>query len=241
MLDIAFSPAQADLAQQLQQELAASRRLTNLDKSTLLVLATPQSLQDADVQQAIARAKKADKNIIPLLLEPTQLSDDIALYALDLTGQDLSDKDTVKRIVNHTLHAQITQQKRRTNWLLMGLIGLAALLVFFWAITSLSDGTIAFPVEEYATENAARETMIATLVHPTLDGLQPRTTEDAANFPATVEAASTRDRGFLQGTATQIPLDRQATQAIIIATQTAAAQQSAVPTVEPTAAPSATP
>ncbi|MCA9915857.1 MAG: toll/interleukin-1 receptor domain-containing protein [Anaerolineae bacterium] len=241
MLDIAFGPAQADLAQQLQQALAASRSLTNLDKATLLVLATPQSLQDADVQQAIAKAKKSDKNIIPLLLEPTQLPDDIALHALDLTGQDLTEKNTVKRIVNHTLRAQITQQKRRTNWLLMGLIGLAAFIVFFWAITSLSDGTIAFPVEVYATENAARETMIATLVHPTLEGLQPRTTEDAANFPATVEAASTRDRAFLRGTATQLPLNQQATQAIIIATQTAAAEQSAVPTFEPTAAPSATP
>lgn len=241
MLDIAFSPAQADLAQQLQQELAASRRLTNLDKATLLVLATPQSIQDADVQQAIARAKKANKNIIPLLLEPTQVPDDIALHALDLTGQDITSKDTVKRIVNHTLHAQITKQKRRTNWLFMAIIAFAALVVFFWAITSLSDGTIAFPVEEYATENAARETMIATLVHPTLEGLQPRTTEDAANFPATVEAASTRDRAFLRGTATQIPLDRQATQAIIIATQTAAAEQSVVPTVEPTVAPTATP
>ena len=53
----------------------------------------------------------------------------------------------------------------------------------------------------------------------------------------TVEAASTRDRGFLEATATQLPLDRQATQAIIVATQTAAAEQSAVPAVEPTATP----
>ncbi|MCA9888147.1 MAG: toll/interleukin-1 receptor domain-containing protein [Anaerolineae bacterium] len=237
MLDIAFSPAQSELAQQLQNALASSRRLTALDKATLLVLATPQSLQDGEVQQAINRAKKVGKNIIPLVIEPASVPEDISLHTLDLTDADFSQKNTINRIVNHVLHAQITRQTRQRNWLLLALIGTAAVIVFFWAVTSLTDGTIGFPVDEYATENAARETMIATLVHPTLDGLQPRTTEDAANFPATVEAASTRDRGFLEATATQLPLDRQATQAIIVVTQTAAAEQSAVPAVEPTATP----
>jgi hypothetical protein len=44
-----------------------------------------------------------------------------------------------------------------------------------------------------------------------LNGLQPRSTEDAINFPETVEAASTRDRIFLIETATQLPVNQQAT------------------------------
>jgi hypothetical protein len=79
----------------------------------------------------------------------------------------------------------------------------------------LMGGYIGMPVDEFSTEAAIQEAMIETLTFPTLDPLMPRTTQDAENFPLTVEAANTRNAPLLMMTATALPGHLQATQAAI--------------------------
>ncbi|QPC84465.1 hypothetical protein G4Y79_08840 [Phototrophicus methaneseepsis] len=241
MLNITYAPSQAETAQQLKTDLAAARRLQSLHKDTLIVLVTTEALADKDLLAQVKKADRPNTVIIPLLLEPG-LELPSALNngnALDLTGQNLSNRETVNRLVSHILHSAIGEKTRSRNRLIFGIVGIAVLAVFWWAISGISAGTVGFPVDEYNTEEAANLQMISTFVFPTLDGLRPRTTEEALHFPETVEAASTRDRIFLAGTATQMPIDRQTTAEAIDAaiTGTVSAQTATAPA---TATPAAT-
>ena len=77
--------------------------------------------------------------------------------------------------------------------------------MFLLSLLVLGGGMVGFPQEEYATVDADR---IATRDYY-IDSVLPRSTDDAASFPSTVEAAATALRPFLIATATAIADERQ--------------------------------
>jgi hypothetical protein len=205
MLNIAYAPGDAQLAERLQQDLTQAG--LDVHNPLLLVLVSSDSVRDVSVRQAVASAADQGHVVALLLVQNVALPDAWRGYRRTKLPEDYN-VNTLRVFINR---ADVSPGKRRTNnRLLLGALLLVLLIVGVsaWAIAT---DVVAFPVEEYMTENAAREQMIQELVFPTLDAWQPRTTEDAINFPLTVEAANTRNAPLLMMTATALPRDRQAT------------------------------
>lgn len=225
MLSICYIPQDAALAEQVQSDL--SRNGFHPDHSILIVLVRPDTLTDKGVQKALKDAQKAEQRIAPILLEASLLSETLQKNpALDLSkGYDY------KKLEAFLKRVDLGENVRKANQLVLVWLTGLVLLVFGISIWSLATGVVAPPSDEYATEDAIRYGQIQTLTFPTLDGLMPRTTEDALSFPTTVEAANTRIVPFLMGTATTLPYHAQASQAALAtaidATSTARAEASA--------------
>lgn len=238
MLNITYALNDAKLAETIQKDLSAGG--LRLERPILVVLITPESVADETVQKSIRDALKADHRILPVLIRDAKLPESIAgLKTLDLRGGYKGDK-----LVLAVKRLDLGEDLMKSNQRYLFWLSSAALLVFVIAIGSLATGITGPPTNEYATENALREGQIETLVFPTLDGFMPRTTQDAIGFPLTVEANPTRNRPFLIGTATALPLNRQATQSAletsIVETEAArmtATQQAGEVTAEATEAP----
>lgn len=206
MLTIAFRAADEARAKQLQADI--SRSGLDLHTPMLLVLVTPAALQDADVQQAIANAQQGGKTIlVPVILQTTDLPAALqTASAFDMTG-----RYRPRALVYHLRRLDVGEARVRTNNRFFVYLFVLVMLVFGAGLFGIMSGMVAFPVEEYEAENTQRARMIQELVEPTLNAWQPRTTEDALNFPMTVEAANTRNAPLLILTATALPRNRQAT------------------------------
>jgi hypothetical protein len=89
------------------------------------------------------------------------------------------------------------KQKKRNQRIGAWLAGVA-LLWFIIGIILVGVYGIHAPVEEYNTDN----TIVAATVDNILEQYRPRSTEDALNFDATVQAAPRSSRPLLAATAT---------------------------------------
>jgi len=65
---------------------------------------------------------------------------------------------------------------------------------------ALGGGVIAFPTQEYATIDVE----VTLTIQAYIDELLPRSTQDAVNFPSTLEAAPTRLEPLLREAATAV-------------------------------------
>ncbi len=205
MLNITCASQDLKLAEQMQQDL--TRITFKMDFDYLLVLVSAASQSDETVQQAIETAHKKQQRLVPILLDNTPLPESLN------KNQPLDFRAGYKRgsLIRHLRRLELGEDRLRGNRRIFGAMGLIVGLMFVASVYLIGNGLVAFPQDEYATEQAIEDAMIATLVYPTLEGLLPRSTNDAVNFPATVEAASTRDRAFLRGTATALPMNVNAT------------------------------
>ena len=206
MLQITYSPADAGIAGKMQQDL--SRANFQPEQAVLIVLLSPNSVTDSEVLNAVEHALSQDTLIVLVLLQKCTVPDMLRRYK----HIDLTDGYDSQKFMYRVRRALV---EHRTKWanrrLLIGLL-LIVIFVFSVAVWSISTGIIAFPKDEFATENALQQQMIETYTYPTLNPLMPRTTEDALAFPRTVEAANTRNAPLLRATASALPRDRQATQ-----------------------------
>lgn len=205
MLNIAYAPNDVQLAERLQHDLSSAG--VQLENHMLIVLVTPDSVADQSILQAVQRADEEGQVIVLFLVRQALLPDSWKRYRRFA----LRDNYRVPPMRVFLNRADVSPGKRRRNnrWLAAAAIIIVVMVgISMWAI---AGDIVAFPVEEYMTENAERAEMIQDLVAPTLEAWQPRTTEDAINFPMTVEAANTRNAPLLIMTATALPRDRQAT------------------------------
>lgn len=204
MLNITCASADIKLAEQMQRDL--TRVSFKMEHAYLLVLVSGASKDDAAVQQAIQDAQQQQR-IVPILLDNTPIPDTLTKFPV----VDFRSGYRRGTLVQHLRRLELGEERLKGNRRIFGFMAFIVLIMFTASLLAISGGLVAFPQDEYATEQAQEDAMIATLVYPTLAGLQPRTTDEAANFPATVEAASTRDRAFLRGTATALPANIHAT------------------------------
>ncbi len=204
MLNITYAPNDAATAEKLQQDLsAADLRLLH---HFMIVLVTPDSMGDSGVETAIERAHAEGHRVLSVVLQRTDMLQTLAGHPV----VDLSGGYQAKPVIRALRDADV-DRRRPINRLVLLAAVILVLIMFAVSLYGILSGSVAFPVAEYQTENAERAATIDSMVGPTLDVLVPRTTDEARNFPATVDAVPTYERMFLRGTATQMALDGQAT------------------------------
>jgi hypothetical protein len=233
MLNISYTPKDAKTAEAMQKDLAAAP--LRLEHSILIVLLNSEAIADEELMRAVKTAERDNQVIAPVLLQKVALPENMkGLESLDLSKG--YDKNKLLSFIKSTdLGKEVKSRNRR----LLFYVGGAALLVFVISIASLVSGLVVPPNDEFATENALQDAQIETVIAPELEAAQPRTTEDALAFPATVEAARRQLQPFLIATATALPLNHQASQEAIqtqaVQTYTQIAEQTnAVATPEAT-------
>ena len=199
MIRITYSPEQKSLAEQIRDDLSDTYQLS---APLLIVLVSRQSKSDPHVQAEIEKARADRAHIVPILTEniapPASLEN---RRSLDFSGG--YDRERLLRRL-----AQVTMTPadiRRANRRALTVIASIAALMFGIAVVAIGSGVVAFPVAEYNEEATFQAQWIGGLIGQTLEYVQPRTTEDALNFPATHEAAPTRLYLYIRETATALP------------------------------------
>lgn len=196
MIRITYSTEQRRLAEQIRDDLA-----NKAAPPVLLVLVSSQSNSDPAVQAEIRQARQKRIHIIPILAENAALPELLdGCKALDFAG-GYSRERLWRRLSQATVTpADVRQANRRA----LMVIGSIALLMFGLAIIGLMSGQVAFPVDEYNEEATFQAQWIHGMIGETLTFAQPRSTDDAIHFEATLQAAPTRLLLYIRETATAI-------------------------------------
>ncbi len=199
MIRITYSAEQQRLAEQIRDDLAGAAPPA---QPILLVLVSALSNSDPAVQAEIRQAQQKGIRIIPILAENTALPQLLdGCKALNFTAgyhrrrlwRSLSQAAMTK--------ADVRQSNRRALMVIAGI----ALLMFGLAIVTLMSGLIAFPVDEYNHEATFQAQWIHGMIGETLESVQPRSTQDALHFEATLDIAPTRLFLYIRETATAMP------------------------------------
>ena len=199
MIRITYTREQKPLALQIRDDLTDTYQLS---RPLLIALVSRQSMADPHVQAEINRAQADRLYIVPILTEkiapPAALSNQRPL--------DFSGGYDRAQLLRHLEAATRTPADiRRANRRALAVIGGIALLMFAIALIAIAGGFVAFPVEEYNEEATYQAEWVKGLIRETLEQVQPRSTADALNFPATHEAAPTRLYLYIRETATALP------------------------------------
>lgn len=206
MINIVYDPSDAHTAETIQADL--SQASLRLDNPILLILVTPDAMADSSILDSIRKAKQDKHVLVPVLLRSMAIPD--VLKEERILDQTKGYKKS--KLIQFIKQADIGKEQTASNRRLFFYIAGAAVLMFAISLASIASGVVQFPVDEYATENAIRDAQVNTIVAPQLDAIRPRSTEDALNFDATIEAIENDDLlPFLVGTATAIPQQLQAT------------------------------
>lgn len=200
MISITYSAEDKTLAETIRDDLAQAGYQPA--QPVLLVLVSSASNNDPSVQDEIKRAVNKGMTIVPILAENVSLPEILDAYKpLNLSGG-------YKRAPLLTRLSQSTMTRgdvKKANRLAFTFIGGLAVVMFLAAILGIMGGLVAFPVDEYNEEATFQAEWVNGLIVETLEFVQPRSTQDAQNFPATIEAAPTRLFLYIRGTATALP------------------------------------
>ena len=203
MIRITYSKEQAALAERIRDDLALA---VEASPPLLIVLVSAASNADPVVQDELSSAKAAGERILPILAEKVAQPPDLHT----LPALDFSRGYSRRRLLEHV--ARITTPRaelRRANRRAFAIFALLAALMFGLAIATMVSGIVAFPVAEYNEEATFQAQWIDGLIRETLEAVQPRTTQDAANFAATHEAAPTRLFYYIRETATALAAEQE--------------------------------
>ena len=199
MIRITYAREQKPLALRIRDDLSDTYQLSH---PLLIVLVSRQSKADPHVRAEIEKARAERAHIVPILSEKIALPSSLRNQRpLDFSGG--YDHARLQRRLE-----QVTMTPadiRRANRRALFVIGGIALLMFGIALIAIASGLVAFPVEEYNEEATYQAEWVNGLIRETLEQVQPRTTADALNFPATHEAAPTRLYLYIRETATALP------------------------------------
>lgn len=199
MIHITYAADQKALAERIRDDLSGA---FESPPPLLIVLVSAASNQDPVVVAEIARARQNGAQLLPILTENVALPEALA-YEKSLNFATGYQRDSLLRRL-----AQLTMtntEARQANRRALLVIGAIALVMFGLAIIGMLSGLVAFPVAEYNEEATFQSLWIDGLIRETLEYAQPRSTEDALNFAATLEAAPTRLYNYARGTATALP------------------------------------
>lgn len=200
MIHITYSAGQADLANQIRNDISKSNFQTAYP--LLLVLVSDESNADPSVQEEIQQATLKGIRIIPILTEQTTLPIILDEFKpLNFSG-GYKRQPLMTRLSQSSMTPDDVKQANRRALIVIGGI---AVVMFVIAIFGIMSGMVAFPVKEYNEEATFQAQMIDGLVHETLEYVKPKTTQDALNYEPTLEAVPTRLYYFARGTATALP------------------------------------
>lgn len=208
-LVLTYSPQDANLAGRLEKDLQAANFtvqpvLSGERRDILIALISPAGSVDQSVQNTIIQALDNGQHIIPLLIGPAMLPKLINhLKSLDF-GQGYPLNALLDRIAavsspDAGLPLKVlTPSARRKNSSTAYWLAILAVIWFVIGIVAVGVFGIQMPADEYNNV----DTEVAATINVYVDQNLPRSTEDAINFPATIQAAPTAQRPFLIATAT---------------------------------------
>jgi hypothetical protein len=197
MATITYVPADAALAERLQADLSS----TQAGESNAIFVLSPAALADADIQAALVRAVENHQHIIPVLAQPTPLPRLIE----HLEPVDFSQRYDFGRLSARLPAAPgelqmkvLTPEVQAVNRRIGAIFVVIAVIIFVIALYAVGVLGLQAPAEEYADV----ETQVFETRSAIIEQALPRSTEDAANFPATLDAAAPSAQPALAATAT---------------------------------------
>jgi hypothetical protein len=200
-LTITFATPDSALAQRIQSDAA---RLPS-ERDTLIAVLSPQAVSDPGVQQAINEALDADRAIVPVLTKPVVLPrliehlpavDFSDGYDFDLLAEQVRTAQSAGAFHMKVRTPGVKASNRRTGYI----VAAAAIVMFLLGLYGVGVLGIQRPEDEYE----AVETEVILTRDSYINNALPRSTEDAANFQATVRAAAPTLRPILAATATSL-------------------------------------
>ena len=196
MPTIVASSADAKLAAQIDIDVREAN-VTNI--RALIVVMSPRANEDETVQAAIIRAWDDGLRIIPVLAARTPLPRMIEhLEPIDFSvGYDF--EALRARLLDSGMPLKVHTPTVRTANRRAAYVAVAvAVLWFLIGLLLIGGGAVAFPEEEYD----AVETEVVLTRNALLERNIPHSTQEAAEFPSTLQAAPTAQRPYLIATAT---------------------------------------
>lgn len=209
MLYITHAPGEAALAARLKAELTAggytvNAALTNQPRHLLIALLSPEAVANTAVQNDIFAALDNGQHIIPVLAKDVDVpklidhlpavdfrkTEDFATLKAQIDKLSAPDAGSPVRVQTPKLRSR---NRRVGFWVL-----LVAVVWFIIGVVLVGVYGIQLPREEYELVDTQAAIEINEIVGRNL----PRSTEDAANFPATLRAAPTAQRPLLIATTT---------------------------------------
>ncbi|MCA0458655.1 MAG: hypothetical protein LCI00_32160 [Chloroflexi bacterium] len=215
MLTLVYNPQDAALAQRVMQDLKAQgfafkESLTAEKGMILLAVTSPAANDDATVQNVVIQAFDNNQHVVLLTAQPAP----IPKIMNHLRVFDFSSSYPLPALAEHLLFLAspeagsplkvLTPKTRAKN---RGIGIWLTILVLVWFVVGLvvvGVFRIQAPVEEYNTVETEYAATVASIVQQNL----PRSTEEAENFPATVQAVTTAQRPVLIQTATALVAPR---------------------------------
>lgn len=206
-----YAESESKLAARIRADLETASVAVHADvqpgrQALLLVLLSPAARDDRAVQQAIITALDNGQHVVPLLAEPVELprlidnlepldfSEDYDAPALLQRLRRISRADAPSPLVALT---PARKAANRRSALFVGFFALLSFVAAFILIGVLGYGP---PEDQFASV----ETQIFLTRNYFIDNALPRSTEDAVEFPATLERARPSVQPFLALTATGI-------------------------------------
>lgn len=213
VIRVVAAPTERALAQKLVSDLKGQghqvvETLNKASSTVLLAVFSPEGVHDPGITTALIEALDNSLHIIPITtsevtlpkwidhLPPLDFSRDYPLEALLREINRLSGPDAPRTV------KVLTPTQRKANQR-VGLV-ISAVAVFIFAMGLYMVGVLGLqrPDDEYDLVETERVEQRNTIIGPTLEGFLPRSTQEALEFPSTVEALPTRLRPFIQETAT---------------------------------------
>jgi hypothetical protein len=209
MLTVIHTAADTNLAERIKADLQKAgyslhEMVSERREDMLIALISPAADSDAAVQEALIKALDAGQHIVPVIASPAALpklidhlpvvdfSKGYNLAVLKARIEALSASDA--GLPMKVLTPRTRQKNRNVGYWLAAL----ALVWFIAGLILVGIFGIQAPQEEYNTI----ATEVGATVNAYVERNLPHTTQEAANFPATIQAAPTAQRPLLIATAT---------------------------------------
>ena len=215
MITLTYDPQDSALADRLAQDLKTqgftiSDKLTPGKGNILVALASPASNNNAAVQDVIAQAFDNSQHVAVVNAQPAPTPKFINhLKAFDFINAyplpALVDQLKLMASPEAGLPLKVLTPKGRVKNRGVGLwLTIVVLIAFIWGIVLVGFFHTQAPVEEYNNVNTEVAATVASIVQKNL----PHSTQEAIDFPATVQAVPTAQRPIHIQTATALVAPR---------------------------------
>ena len=215
MITLAYDPQDTALAKRLTQDLTAqgfsiSDTLAAGKDNILIVLSSLASSKNAAVQEVITQMFDNGQHAVVVIAQAAPVSKFINhLKTFDfVNGYPLADLVAQLKLLASPeagLPLKVLTPKARVKNRGSGLwLTIIVLIAFIWGLVLVGVFHQQAPVEEYNTVDTEVGATVANIINKNL----PRTTEEAINFPATVNAVTTAQRPLLVASATALVAPR---------------------------------
>jgi len=189
MIRLTYISSDAALAAQIEADMRAAGLIEG--QNALVAVLSPDASGDAAVQESIAAAVYQGQRVIPVLATPTALPKLIEhLEAVDFSGGY-----NFERLRERLSYApSVRKINRFDGYFLIAVV----LFCFIVGLFLIAGGVIRNPDQEYNLV----DTEVALTRNYYVDSNLPHSTQEAAEFPSTVQAAPPALRPLLVMTAT---------------------------------------